>query len=334
MGQTAMERVARSPLTWIALVALVGLVYPVVITDPFLQHVGILVCLYGTMSSAWNLLGGYAGQVSLGHALFFGIGAYTSTVLLRWYLLSPWVGMLVGAVLAVLVSLLIGYPTFRLTGHYFSIATIAVAEIAVIAVTEWEVVGGASGIRPPPLPEALINLQFQGKLPYCLIALGMLIMALLTTHVIERNRWGYYFRAIREDAVAAASLGVDVARYKLYAMAISALLTSVAGTFHAQYVLYVDPSSTLALSLSILIALTAILGGTGTLFGPLVGAIVLQALSALTRVHLSGAALALDLLVYGFLIMVIAVLQPRGLMGLAVGWRRARRPGTVRRAVA
>jgi branched-chain amino acid transport system permease protein len=189
-----------------------------------------------------------------------------------------------------------------------------------------------TGVQTCALP--IFNLQFQGKLPYCLIALGMLITALLTTHVIERNRWGYYFRAIREDAVAAASLGVDVARYKLYAMAISALLTSVAGTFHAQYVLYVDPSSTLALSLSILIALTAILGGTGTLFGPLVGAIVLQALSALTRVHLSGAALALDLLVYGFLIMVIAVLQPRGLMGLAVGWRRARRSGTVRRAVA
>ena len=334
MAGTAMKQFVGSPLMGIALIALVGLVYPVAFADPFARHLGILICLYGTMSTAWNLLGGYAGQVSLGHALFFGIGAYTSTVLLRWYLLSPWVGMVAGGVLAVLVSLLIGYPTFRLTGHYFSIATIAVAEIINISVTNWDLVGGARGISPPLLPEAFINLQFRGKLPYYLIALGILVAALLTTHLIERNRWGYYFRAIREDPVAAASLGVDVARYKLYAMAISALLTSVAGTFYAQYVLFVDPGSALALSLSILIALTAILGGAGTLFGPLVGASVLVPLSELTRVYLSGAARAVDLLIYGFLIMVIAAFQPRGLMGLAAGWRRARRVGTPRRAVA
>jgi branched-chain amino acid transport system permease protein len=209
-----------------------------------------------------------------------------------------------------------------------------VAEIANIGVTNWAEVGGAAGIRPPLLPEAFINLQFQGKLPYYLIALGMLVTALLTTYLIERSRWGYYFRAIREDAVAAASLGVNVTRYKLCAMAVSALLTSVAGTFYAQYVLYIDPSSTLALGLSILIALTAILGGTGTLFGPLVGASVLVPLSELTRVYLSGTARAVDLLIYGFLIMVIAAFQPRGLMGLATGWRRARRPRTARRAIA
>jgi branched-chain amino acid transport system permease protein len=301
-----------------ALLLLAVVAFPLVFTRPFPRHVMIMIFLYGALATAWNILAGYCGQISLGHAVYFGIGAYTSTLLVREAALTPWLGMLAGAGLAVLVSQLIGYPCFRLRGHYFAIATIGFGEIVQTSILNWDLVGAARGLFVPiKRPDSLLNFQFhQSKIVYYYIALGLLVLAVVVTRWIERSRRGYYFRAIKEDQDAAASLGVRVAREKQAAMAVSAALTALGGTFWAQYVLFIDPESVFPLSLSILICLVAVLGGVGTLWGPMLGAAVLVPLSEGTRVFLGGTGKALDLLIYGALIMVIAVFQPAGLIGL------------------
>jgi branched-chain amino acid transport system permease protein len=311
------------------LVVLAALVaFPLTFTKPFPRHVMIMVFLYAMLAQAWNVLAGYCGQISLGHAVFFGTGAYTSTVLVTRFGLTPWVGMLAGVLLAVLLSQVIGYPVFRLRGHYFAIATIAVGEIVQTLVISWDWVGGARGLFVPIVrPDSFRSFQFhQSKQTYYYIALGLLLVALAITRRMEGSRTGYYFRAIREDQDAAASLGIPVARYKQRAMALSAGLTALGGTFYAQYILFIDPESVLPLSLSILICLVAVLGGVGTLWGPLIGAAILIPLGEWTRVALGGTGKAIDLLAYGALIMLVSVIQPGGIMALAErGWRRVGR---------
>jgi len=232
--------------------------------------------------------------------------------------------MLAGALVAVALSQVIGYPVFRLRGHYFAIATIAVGEIVQTLVINWDWVGGARGLFVPiKRPDSFLNFQFhQSKQTYYYIALGFLLLALWITHRIARSRTGYYFRAIREDQDAAASLGIPVARYKQRAMALSAGLTALGGTFYAQYILFIDPESVLPLSLSILICLVAVLGGVGTLWGPLIGAAILVPLSEGTRIYLGGTGKAIDLLVFGGLIVLVSVIQPGGIMALAQRGRR------------
>lgn len=312
-----------------ALLALLAavLVFPAVFTLPFPRHVMIMIFLYGSLAVAWNILAGYCGQISLGHAVFFGIGAYTSTLLVARASLTPWAGMAAGAALAVVFSQAVAFPVFRLRGHYFAIATIAVGEIVQTLVINWDWAGGARGVFVPiKRPDSLWNFQFhESKALYYYVALGLLLLGLAVTRWLERSRHGYYFRAVREDQQAAASLGVNVAREKHRAIAVSAGLTALGGTFYAQYIFFIDPESVLSLSLSILICLVAVLGGVGTLWGPVVGAAVLVPLSEYTRVWLGGTGRALDVVIYGALIMVIAVLQPAGLVGLAARLGRGRR---------
>src|SRR5439155_6127728 len=238
-------------------------------------------------------------------------------------------GMIAGVYLAVIVSQMVGYPVFRLRGHYFAIATIAVGEIVQALIVNWDAIGGARGVfLPIKRPDSFLNFQFhQSKAFYYYIALVLLLLALGVTRLIDRSRRGYFFRAIREDQDAAAALGVDVAREKLRALAISAALTAMGGTFYAQYLLFIDPESVFPLSLSILICLVAVLGGVGTLWGPVLGAAVLVPLQEGTRVMLGGTGKALDLLIYGDLIIAISVFQPSGLMGLLT---RARQAGSMR----
>lgn len=306
------------------------LAFPLLFTLPYPRDVMIRIFLYATLAIAWNVLAGYCGQISLGHAVFFGTGAYTSTLLVQQTWLgpwaNPWLGMLLGVVLAALLSQAIGYPVFRLRGHYFAIATIAVGEIVQTLAINWDAIGGARGLFVPiRRPDSLVNFQFhENKQTYYYIALALMLLALALNHWIVRSRAGFYFRAIREDQDAAAALGIPVARYKLRAMAISAALTALGGTFYAQYVLFIDPESVLPLSLSILICLVAVLGGVGTLWGPLLGAAILVPLGEITRVQLGGTGQALDLLVYGLLIMIVSVVQPGGIMAfLQRGLRRS-----------
>ena len=175
------------------------LVFPAVFTLPYPRDVMIKIFLYALLAQAWSLLGGYCGQISLGNAVFFGIGAYTSSLLLMWWGISPWLGMLAGMVLAVLVSQAIGFPCFRLRGHYFAIATIAIGEIVQTIALNWEAIGAARGLSLPIKPETFVNFQFhRAKWPYYYIALGFFALVFGLTALVERSRMGYYFRAIRE----------------------------------------------------------------------------------------------------------------------------------------
>ena len=296
---------------------LLSVFFPVVFNSPVALNRMILIYLYALLGMGWNILGGFTGQVSLGHAVYFGIGAYVSTMLLVTFGLSPWLGMVSGVAVSVIISLIIGYPCFRLAGHYFAIATICVGEIISIIFLNWDKVGGAVGIWLPTMETSFVNFQFNNtKVPYYYIILSFLIIVIFLTAWIQRSRLGFYFRAIREDQDAARSLGINVAFYKMVAMGISAAITSVAGTFYAQYLLFIDPSSTFALTISILICMLAVLGGTNSLWGPIIGAFILIPLSEYSREFLGGSGQGIDLMVYGVLIMAISAYQPRGLIGL------------------
>lgn len=296
---------------------------PFGLSDVYLLNVLILTLLYAAMSQSWNILGGYCGQISLGHALYFGIGAYATTLLWLNNGVTPWAGMLVGAALSAAMALLVGRLCFRLKGHYFSIATIVIAEIGLMIVHNAEFTGGALGLQWPIAGDGWWSLQFgRAKAPYLWIALGLFAATWLVTWVIEDSRWGYWWRAVKDDAQAAESLGVEVFASKMSASAVSAAFTAVGGGFYAAYVAYIDPESVMTFRFSLLFALPAVLGGIGTLWGPLVGALVLVPLTEITRSYMGGSGSGLDLIIYGGLIMVVALARPEGLLSLLP--RRAR----------
>ncbi len=301
------------------LLALAALALPWLVTQPAQQNLLILALMAAQLGVAWNIVGGYAGQVSLGHAAFYGIGAYTSTMLLLAWGLNPWAGALAGGAVAVAVGLLIGWPCFRLKGHYFTMATIAVAEIVQTLFNNWEPAGAAVGLTIPMTQTGLAAMVFDGKLPYYYLALGLLVFSMGVCVALEKSHVGYYLRAIKDEPDAARSLGVNLTRYKLVALALSSFLCALGGTLYAQKELYIDPGSVLSTGLSIKMALAAILGGVGTLWGPLVGAVALTAIEEGSRALLGGSGRGTDLIVYASLIIAIAVWQPGGL----VGWVRA-----------
>jgi branched-chain amino acid transport system permease protein len=298
-------------------------ILPLLVTNPSHQNFLILVLMFAQVGVAWNILGGYAGQVSLGHAAFFGIGAYTSTALLVHVGLSPWIGMLLGGIVAAAFAVAIGWPCFRLKGHYFSMATIAVAEIMQVLFTNWEGMGGAVGLYVPLREQGWETLVFNtSKLPYYYIALGLLTATLLANWAIERSFLGYYFRAIKDEPEAARSLGISLIRYKLVAIAISSFFTALGGSFYAQKELFIDPGSVLTTSLSIKLALVTILGGVGSLLGPVVGSAVLTGIEEVTRQAFGGSGMGTDLILYALIIIVVAVYYPAGIMGWLNKWRR------------
>jgi branched-chain amino acid transport system permease protein len=333
--QTALREPLRPRLRarqkiWRAVGVALLLVYPFVLNQPFPQHVMIMIFLYALMAQSWNILAGYCGQISLGHAVFFGIGAYSSGFLFASYHVSPWLGMLVGIVVAMAMAVVIGVPTLRLRGHYFAIATLVIGESVQIIFQRWELFGAASGIWLPIVREhALLNFQFnQSKIPYYYIALAFLASVCLAVWYLERSKAGFYFRAIREEPEAASSLGVNVSLYKVFAFMLSAAFMSVAGTFYAQYVLVIDPQVVFPLTLSILVLLMAVMGGVGTLWGPVIGAAVLIPISEAARIYLGGTGGAVDLMIYGALIVLICVFRPSGLLGIIGDLRAgARRHG-------
>lgn len=311
-------RTSKITTTTIFLIACLALacIAPLLIKEPSHQNLAILMLMAAQLGVAWNILGGYAGQISLGQAAFYGLGAYTSTLLFAKWGINPWFAMLAGGMLAAGISLIIGWSCFRLKGHYFSMATIAVAEIIQIIFTNWEFAGSAVGLTIPMDHEGWGAFIFSSKMPYYYIALGLLLVTLLANYAVEKSFLGYYFRAIKDEPDAAKSLGVNLSRYKQIAFAISSFFTALGGSLYAQKELYIDPGSVLHTGLSIKMALVSILGGVGTLFGPIVGAGVLTFIEEGTRMLFGGSGRGTDLIIYAALIVVIAVYYPTG----ALGW--------------
>ncbi len=314
----------RGRLLAIACAGAVAVLFPLVARGPAAQNTAILMLMTAQLGVAWNLLGGYAGQVSLGHAAFFGCGAYVSTFLLLRFGLSPWLGMAAGAACAAALSAVVGWPCFRLRGHYFAMATIAVGEIVQAVVTNWDALGGAVGLYLPVAEAGWRGLVWNTtKLPYYYVALGLLVATLAVSALVVRSHVGYYLRAIKDEPDAARSLGVSLTRYKLVAIALSSALTAAGGTLYAQKELYIDPGSVLPTSLSIKVALVAILGGVSTLSGPVIGAVVLTAIEEGSRRLFGGTGRGTDLVIYGLLIIGVAVFRPAGILGFLEHRRRA-----------
>jgi branched-chain amino acid transport system permease protein len=299
------------------LALVIAVAFPLVIEQPFPIHVMILVYMFGVLGVGWNIMGGYAGMFSFGQAAFFGIGAYTSSYLLITFQVNPWIGLIAGGIVAALVAAAIGYPCSDLRGHYFAIASIAFAEIVRVFFNNWKMVGAAEGLSLPMLDESLTNFMFHSsKLPYYYIMLIFLLLALVVCYFVATSKMGYYFRAIKESHDVAEVLGVNVVRFRLVAIMISAFLSAMAGTFYAQYILYIDPESVMLLAISVQIVLISMLGGSGSIMGPLIGAAVLIPISEYTRATLGNQGTGIDMLIYGFLITIISVYQPAGVWGL------------------
>ena len=300
------------------LAGVIALALPLAVRSATYLHILVLLYLYAYLTTSWNLVGGFAGVLPLGHAAFVGIGAYTSTVLSLQYGISPWLGMVIGGILAAIVGVIIGLPTFKMRGAYFALATIAFAEGIRVIVENIDNLGpitlnGPRGLQIPPLKTGLLNFMFATKEPYYYIILFMLAGVLLLTYVISRSKLGHYLMAGGEEPEAAMALGVNVARAKLIAMAISSFLTAFAGTFWAQFTLYIHPKSVMSLDISFEIAFIALIGGRGSIAGPVLGALLLRPVSDFSRIYFGAKLPGLHLIIFGVVLILVMLYQPRGL---------------------
>jgi branched-chain amino acid transport system permease protein len=290
---------------------------PLWMSSPTYLQVMILLFFYAYLTTSWNLVGGFAGVLPLGHSAYVGIGAYTSTVLFMHFGLSPWIGMFAGGILASIVGTIIGIPTLKLRGAYFALSTMAFGEGVRVLIENTHKIGpfvinGPRGICIP-LQNSFVNFQFMSKVPYYYIILIMLCIVLFITWYISRIRIGYYLAGGGEEPEAAESLGVNVAKYKVIAMALSCFLTGLAGTFYAQLMLYFYPKQILGLDFSFEIAFIALIGGRGTIAGPVLGALILRPVSEFTRMYLSSVLPGLHLVIYGLVLILVMLYVPYGL---------------------
>ena len=315
---------------WIAL-ALVLVLFPLSFDNPYYEQLGSLVLLAAISASAWNLIGGYAGQVSVGNAVFFGAGAYMPLLFYKLWEVSPLYGFPAGIAVSVVIAVVIGIPTFRLSGHYFSMATIAVAELIRIVLSNWDFVGASIGLTGPAVARDWSDLVFRSSIPYYYMFLTVLTVLLVMTFCIERSRFGYYLRALRSGERAARSLGVPVSRCKLYIFILSAVFTSLAGSLYAIKFGFADPASGFGILVSVNMVIVAALGGAGRLLGPLLGAVILIPLQSETNTLFGGGGTGFTYILYGGIIMLIARFEPGGLLEL---WERIRDRRASRRAAA
>jgi branched-chain amino acid transport system permease protein len=302
---------------WLGILVVVLLALPLVVTSRFAIDIFIRILLFAFIGVAWNLMGGYAKQLSLGHAAYFGLGAYTSTILQIDFGISPWIGLVAGGVVAMLASLPIGALCFRLRGPYFAISTIATAQVLMLLFLKFrDFAWGAEGTTIPNLGNAPWMMQFEAKAAYYYIALGLLAIGLVITYRIERSWMGYYLVAIGEDEDAAEAIGVNAPKVKREIYMISAFLTALAGTFYVQYIYFIDPTTAFNFNISVEAALVSIVGGVGTLWGPVIGTVLLETTSAMLQSWLGSGLGGVQLTVYSLILIGVILWRPTGLLGI------------------
>lgn len=298
-----------------AAILLFLVILPFLLPNPFYVHILIMMAVFAILGGAWNLIGGYGGQLSLGHAAFFGMGAYVSTLLINHYPISPWITLWIGAAAALALSIPVGIICFRLQGPYFAIATIGLAEALRLLVLHFrEITNGSLGLTVPFKGDAPWQFQFTSKLPYYYLALALAAGMVLLARGMERMRLGHYLVAIGQDQHAAEALGINSARAKAQALALSAFVTGLAGVFYAQYTYVIHPDTVFSLAMSVQIALVAIVGGVGTALGPVLGAVIMESFIQFTQIAFAGQYPGLELLVYGCLLVAVILWRPRGVV--------------------
>ena len=324
---------------------------PNFVESTYALHIMILIFISVIMGTGWNILGGYTGQYSVGHTAYFGIGAYTTLILMQYHHIAPWYGAWAGVAVAVAIALVVGSICFRLRGPYFVLASIAVAEIFRVTALNLRLTNGAEGILITDIPPFKIGntviTDFMSKVPFYYMGLVTLIIAIIVTRMVQNSKLGYYFQAIREDQDAAHSLGINPTAYKNTALAISVVFTSLAGSLYALYVGFIDPSTVLALDLSVHIVMICIIGGIGTIWGPAIGAVILVPFSEALRSNMIAQALIdsglisensrigaflkeqlshAHVLIYGILLVIVILYMPDGILGFArkllTRWRK------------
>ena len=317
-------------MKWLAVAAVVVLLalpaFPAVF-GAYAVTLFTLIFFYGFLGQAWNVVGGYAGQLSAGHAAFLGIGAYTAALLSVERGITPWIGMFAGGALAAVLGGIIGFLGFRfgLRGFYFVLLTVAFSEICRVVAGNTEAVGGALGyyITFTGNPR---QFQFQDTRVYYYIALGLMLAATLLVAWLERRRFGVYLAAIREDETACEAAGVDTFKYKMLAMVLSAFLTGIGGTFYAFYLFSLQPNTVFGVPLSVEIIIRPIVGGAGTVLGPVVGSFILSPLAEVSRHYFAqGGWHGAHLIAYGALLIGVVLFLPEGAyprLARALGRRR------------
>jgi branched-chain amino acid transport system permease protein len=300
----------------LGLLILIGLIVLPKWVSSYVLGIFILIFYYAYLGQSWNVLTGYTGIISLGHSLYVGIGAYTATYLVMTLGLTPWVGMWVGGMIAGLIGLVIGYLGFRfgLKGVYFVLLTIAFAEIGRLVILHLKIFGSFQGLFIAP-HFTFSNLQFKENGPYYYIALGYVVFSIVVVRLIERSKVGRYMVALREDEDAAESLGVNVFKYKMIAIFISAFMTALGGPFYANYIYYLHPGTMMSMASSIEIILRPIIGGMGTVLGPVIGSFLITPLAEISRSYFAKAGYeGLHLVIYGFLLVAVVLFFPRGVI--------------------
>lgn len=271
---------------------------------------------YAYLGQSWNILTGYTGHISLGHALYVGTGAFTSAYLFQTYGISPWLGMLIGGCIAVAISQVIGFLGFRfgLRGVYFVILTIAFAEITRLLVSHTEALGGFEGMFLDLKP-GFVNFQFQTEIVYYYVALAFMVASIVVVRLMEVSRLGRFMVAVREDEEAAEALGVNPFKYSMISIAISAFMTSLAGALYAFKVFYIHPNGIMGMGFSIELILRPIVGGIGTVLGPAVGSFILTPLSETMRAYFAKGGLeGLHLVLYGILAILVVLFMRQGVV--------------------
>ena len=316
-----MQSQGSKPSWWWVLV-LIAAGAPLLSGSQYLLSVAVMTLLYAYLALSWNVLGGIAGQLSLGHAAYFGIGAYASTWFFVHLGVSPWLGMWIGAAFAIVAAVIVGVSSLHLRGAYFALATIASAMVLKTLVENADaLLGGPRGMEVTLLRDAPWQFQSTHKEFYYVIALVFVALALFINWRILRSRFGYYLTAVRNEQDAALALGVPTTRYKLYAAMISAAMTALGGTFYAQFVLFISPDKVFGANLGVVIAVVCIIGGRGTLWGPVLGALLLLPSEEIARSFSSGI-LGADMMLYGLLLMLVIWYEPRGLVAIFQRWTK------------
>ena len=293
-----------------ACVALIAIPLP-----RFYQDIIIVTFLWAGVALAWNLAGGYVGLISFGHAAFFGIGAYTSTILLVHHGVTPWIGLWFGGLLAAALGMTLALIGARLRGPFFILSTLAAAEIVRIGALNWtKLTGGAEGIWITPIP-SVANMVFTSQTAYAVLVLGYLVVVYVISKAIEGSRYGLYLFAVRDDEDAASAAGVNPLQARTGAMCLSAFLSAIGGSLFAQYFQFLDPTHVVSPELSFQFALLPALGGLGTAIGPVLGAFAIMPLSEMLRSYLGAAFQGLHLAIYGGFIVVVMLYFPSGIAG-------------------
>jgi branched-chain amino acid transport system permease protein len=309
---------------WILLA--VVLIFPFILPSRYLLRTMVNIFFFAALGCAWNIIGGYAGQLSLGHAAFMAMGAYPTALLLLGYNVPPWLGFIPGVVVAVIMAFLLGHLVFGLRGPYLALSTLAFGEIVRILLLHFrDQTGGSLGVTIPFKGTDTWKLQFATEQPYYYICLALLGLCLYVTYRVHGSRMGYYLQAIKENQDAAENLGIDLANNKVRALMISAALTAVLGGFYVAYFYYIDPDSVCGTDLSIKILLVAIIGGVGTVWGPIIGSCILIPLTEISNYLFGSGRAGASLIIYAVILMLVVLFSPRGLIALLPGGERSYR---------